>query len=96
MLISEQDLPLGVDAAVALRSPDFCQVGQFVVPGDLPHVGRGRDSFRDQGSCGNRPTVPGIKRSNGKVSRDTNLLIDLLDELVLVGFTQTMINDVAL
>ena len=59
-LSSEQDLPLGVDDAVALRGPELGQVGQLVVPGDLPHVGRGGDAVRDQGPRGNGPTVPGV------------------------------------
>merc|ERR1719154_734262 len=79
ILSSEQDFPVGLDVTNALRCPELGQLGQLLVPCDLPHVGRGGDAVRDQGPRGNKPTV----------------LINLLDEFVLVGFTQNTIDDVA-
>ena len=49
-----------INDAEALRGPELDQVGQLLVPGDLPHVGRGGDAVRDQGPRGNRTTVPGF------------------------------------
>ena len=99
-LSSEQDFPLGVDDAEALRGPELGKVGQLVVPGDLPHVGRGGDALRDQGPVEIKRRCLVLRENNEKeIIRETkvssNLLIDLLNELVLIFLTQTMSEDLA-
>ena len=48
--------------ALALGGPQLGEVGKLLVPGDLPHVGRGGDALTGQRSIGDLTTIPGIEK----------------------------------
>ena len=54
--------PDRVNAAGALGGPQLGEVGKLLVPGDLPHVGRGGDALTGQRSIGDLTTIPGIEK----------------------------------